>query len=512
MPLGEAQVARPLRAPAPVATPEPAIAIRSLSRRFGDRVALDGVTLEVARGEMFGIVGADGAGKTTLLQSVCAILDPSAGAVTVNGLDSVRDAARINATLGYVAQAYSLYGDLTVAENLTFFAAIRAVPASAFAARREQLLRFSGLAPFLDRRAKALSGGMQKKLAVCCSLVHEPDILVLDEPTLGVDPVSRRELWTMLREFRSRGKTIVVATSYMDEAAGCDRMALLSAGRVLACDRPAAFGADLEEAVKELLSRGAAIPERIVLPPLTARGDAIRAAGLTRRFGSFTAVDRVTFTVARGEIFGLLGPNGSGKSTTIKMLCGILPPSEGSMAVAGIDVAAHPGAAKGRIGYMSQRVSLYTDLTVDENVEFFGSVYGLAPAALAERREWAVRLAGLAGHERSLVGRLSGALRQRLALGCAVLHRPDVLFLDEPTSGVDPVSREAFWRLIGDIARAGTAVLVTTHYIREAEGCDRVAFIDRGRLLAMDTPGALRARGGGASLEDVFIALMTRSG
>ena len=351
---------------------------------------------------------------------------------------------------------------------------------------------------------------MQKKLAVSCSLLHEPDILVLLEPTLGVDPVSRRELWKMLREFHARGKTIVVATSYMDEAAACDRVALLSAGRVVACERPAAFGTDLEQAVKRLLAPDVDA-DPVVLPPLTVRGDAIRAEGLTLRFGSFTAVDHVSFTVVRGEIFGLLGPNGSGKSMTIKMLCGILPATSGTMTVAGIDVAAHPGAVKGRIGYMSQRFSLYVDLTVDENIEFFGSVYGLASAALAERRAWAVRLAGLGGHERSLVRNLSGALRQRLALGCAVLHQPDVLFLDEPTSGVDPVARDAFWRLIIGIARAGTAVLVTTHYIREAEHCDRVAFIDRGRLLFVDSPARLRARHGGASLEDVFVALMPRS-
>ena len=505
MRLGEAQGARPLSTPAP---PPPAIAIHSLSRRFGNRVALDDVTLNVRRGEMFAIVGADGAGKTTLLQSICAILDPSAGTVTVAGFDSVRDAARINATLGYVAQAYSLYGDLTVAENLTFFAAIRAVPAPAFAVRRVQLLRFSGLAPFLDRRAKYLSGGMQKKLAVCCSLVHEPAILVLDEPTLGVDPISRRELWTMLREFRARGKTIIVATSYMNEAASCDRVALLSAGRVLACDRPAALGADLEEAVKQRLWRAVTVPQPIAIAPLNSTGDAIRVEGLTRRFGQFVAVDRVSFSVARGEIFGLLGPNGSGKSTTIRMLCGILPPSGGGMELAGINVVARPGAAKGRIGYMSQRFSLYTDLSVDENIDFFGSVYGLRTTTLAERRAWVVGLAGLAGHERCLVRSLSSALRQRLALGCAVLHRPDVLFLDEPTSGVDPVSRDAFWQLISEIARHGTAVLVTTHYILEAERCDRVAFIDRGRLLAVDAPGALRAQHGGASLEDVFITLM----
>ena len=491
-----------------MASAEAAISVRSLTRRFHKRAALDAVSLEVRGGELFAVVGADGAGKTTLLQSVCAILDPSSGTVAVNGLDSVHDASRIHALLGYVAQSYSLYGDLTVAENLDFFAAIRGVPAEAYRARREQLLRFSGLAPFLGRRASALSGGMQKKLAVACSLVHEPQILVLDEPTLGVDPVSRRELWRMLAGYHARGRTIVLATSYMDEAERCDRVALLAGGRLVACDRPAALGPDLEEAVKRLLGgKEAASPAP---RPALGAGRAIVVEGLTRRFDDFTAVDRLSFSVARGEVFGLLGPNGSGKSTTIKMLCGILPPSEGRMEVAGIDVGRDPAAAKGRIGYMSQRFSLYVDLTAEENIDFFGSVYGLEGAALEERRSWVVALAGLSGHGKRLVRGLSGALRQRLALGCALLHRPEVLFLDEPTSGVDPVSRDAFWRLIAEVAAGGTAVLVTTHYIREAERCDRVAFLDAGRLLALGSPASLRERHGGASLEDVFVALMVR--
>lgn len=493
-----------------------AVLVRSLTRRFGGRLALEGIDLSVRRGELFAVVGADGAGKTTLLQSVCAILDPSGGSVTVDGLDSVRDAARINASLGYVAQSYSLYGDLTVAENLEFFAAIRAVPRTEFAVRRDQLLRFSGLAAFLDRRASALSGGMQKKLAVCCSLLHEPDILVLDEPTLGVDALSRRELWTMLRSFHGRGKTILLATSYLDEAAACDRVALLSDGHLLACKSPAEFGPDLEVAVRDLLAGGihdapvAQMPD-VDTPTPAREGDAIRVEGLSRHFGDFRAVDQVSFHVARGEIFGLLGANGSGKSTTIRMLCGILSPTGGAMHVAGVDVLRNTAAAKERIGYMSQRFSLYVELTVAENIEFFGSVYGLGGARLAARRAWALQMAGLAGQEHRIVRALSGALRQRLALACAVLHRPDVLFLDEPTSGVDPVARAAFWRFIRSIRETGTAVLVTTHYLREAEQCDRVAFIERGRLLAVDTPAALRTRHDADTLEEVFVRLLTEA-
>jgi ABC-2 type transport system ATP-binding protein len=445
------------------------------------------------------------------VQSLCAILDPSAGAVTVDGLDSARDAARITATIGYMSQAYSLYEDLTVDENLRHFAAVHGVRGPVLAERLAKLLRFSGLGPFLDRRTKALSGGMQKKLALCASLVHEPDLLILDEPTLGVDPLSRRELWRMLGEYRSAGKTVVLATSYMEEAARCDRVAFLGGGRLLACDRPAAFGADLEEAFERLQPR----PEAPVVAPLRprpGREPVIELRELAKRFGEFVAVDRVSFSVARGEIFGLLGPNGSGKSTTIRMLCGILAPSAGEARVAGIDVARAPEAARGRVGYMSQRFSLYVDLTVAENIEFFGGVYGLASPVLRERKAWVLATSGLTGREATLAGELSGALRQRLALGCAVLHQPDVLFLDEPTAGVDPASRAAFWKLIKAIAGSGTGIVVTTHYLREAEGCDRVAFLHRGRLIALDQPARLRASHGGVSLEEAFVRAMEAAG
>ena len=486
---------------------EPVVRVDGLSRRYGEVWALRDVSFEVGRGELLGVVGPDGAGKTTLIQSLCAILDPTAGRVAVGGLDSVADAARITATIGYVSQAYSLYGDLTVAENLQFFAEVRQVPPAEIARRRERLLRFSGLGGFLDRRAKHLSGGMQKKLALSCSIVHEPELVILDEPTLGVDPLSRRELWRMLDEFRAAGKTVIVATSYMDEAARCDRVLFLAGGRVVACDAPATFGTDLEAAFEAMQGPPRATAP-IPFPRRPGSGDAIRVDGLTRRFGDFVAVDSATFGVAAGEIFGLLGPNGSGKSTLIRMLCGILPASAGVARVAGVDVTAAAESARARIGYMSQRFSLYLDLTVDENIAFFGAVYGLEPEALQTARDWIVAMAGLDGRGRTLVKTLSGALRQRLALGCAVLHHPDVLFLDEPTSGVDPASRAAFWRLIAAIADTGTAVLVTTHYLREAEACDRVAFIDAGRILAIDPPASLRARYGAATLEEAFLNAM----
>ena len=487
-----------------------AIHVSQLTRRFGRTYALDAVSLEVRQGELFGVVGGDGAGKSTLLQSLCAILDPSSGTVTIEGRDSVRDAADITSRIGYVAQSYSLYEDLTVAENLEFFGAIRGVEAGALARRRSELLRFAGLEPFLDRRARDLSGGMQKKLAVCCSLLHEPRVLMLDEPTLGVDPVSRKELWRMLSRYHADGNTIVLATSYMDEAAKCDRVALMKEGRMVACASPAELGPDLEEAVVRLLEpqrKSRVGPSRPAANARVggARIDALRVEGLTKRFGEFVAVDGASFSLARGEIFGLLGPNGSGKSTTIKMICGIYPPTSGSIEVAGVDVVARPGAAKSRIGYMSQRFSLYPDLTVDENIEFFGGVYGLEGEQLRIRRAAVLDQAGLGPVVNRMVRSLSGATRQHVALGCALLHEPDVLFLDEPTSGVDPAARRTFWDLIGELAAGGTAVLVTTHYLREAEACDRVAFIDKGRIIEVDSPAVIRRRHATGTLEEAFL-------
>ena len=293
----------------------------------------------------------------------------------------------------------------------------------------------------------------------------------------------------------------------MDEAARCDRLAFLSNGKLLACDRPQKFGDDLELAFQNLQPSQA--PPVISIPSSKpTSGLAIEVRGLTKRFANFTAVDNISFRIPRGEIFGLLGPNGSGKSTTIKILCGIQPPSGGTAKVAGIDIATRAEDARRRIGYMSQRFSLYLDLTVSENIEFFGSVYGLKDELLRTRMAWAIAMAGLSGHERTLTRRLSGAFRQRLALGCAVLHEPEVLFLDEPTSGVDPSSRQTFWNLIRNIANTGTTIFITTHYLREAEGCDQVAFINHGNILCQDTPQHIRDRFGGISLEDAFIQLM----
>jgi ABC-2 type transport system ATP-binding protein len=490
-------------------------------------------------------------------------------------MDVLANPKGLGGKIGYMSEGFSLYGSLSVDENLDFFAQLYKVPPDAAAERKEQLLHFSRLVDARDRRAEHLSGGMKKKLALACTLIYRPMVLFLDEPTTGVDPVSRQDFWKILYEFLAEGITIFVSTPYMDEAERCHRVALLRRGQIIASDAPSnlkqalkgiaiemtakpqtravarlrempgvtqmqVFGdrlhlllrdgdvtADelatqlevhevtvtglqtttpsLEDvfitAIEDLRAADAPRRSLALLPENGLDRDAVvstddfavRATGLTRRFDAFTAVDRVSFDVRKGEIFGFLGPNGSGKTTTIRMLCGLLPPSEGSAAVADFDVVGQRAAMKAHIGYMSQKFSLYDDLTVDENIRFFGDVYGLPPARLAERREWALEMAGLKGKGSLMTRDLSGGWKQRLALGCAILHEPEILFLDEPTSGVDPVSRREFWDLIFALSSQGVTVFVTTHYMDEAEHCHNLGLLYQGRLIAQGSPASLRA-------------------
>ncbi|MEW6324639.1 MAG: ATP-binding cassette domain-containing protein [Nitrospirota bacterium] len=540
------------------------IETHGLSKRYGARVALEGLSLTVQRGEVFGLLGSDGAGKTTALQMLSAILNPAGGRATVLGHDTVRDAAHITARIGYMSQSFSLYGRLTVEENLDFFSMLHRVPDDASRTRKAQLLGFARLQAHRDRLARHLSGGMQKKLALCCALIHQPELLILDEPTTGVDPVSRREFWDILYQALTGGTTIVVSTPYMDEAERCSRVALLHDGRLIDCDQPSQLRAAIpgamleltahpqrqalailnqavpqanpyvfgerihlhlkagegEEIVRTPLEQGGvtvtrlrpvapsledlfvtrlvesaeAVPAPPMLSPVGGRGGmAVEAVELTMRFDAFTAVDQVSFSVRRGEIFGFLGPNGSGKTTTIRMLCGLLAPTSGRAVVAGREIGRNPQAVKSRIGYMSQRFSLYEDLTVGENIDFFAGAYSVPQGKRSARRAWALALAGLSGQEHRLTRSLSGGIKQRLALACAVLHEPEVLFLDEPTAGVDPLSRRRFWELIYRLSDQGVTIFVTTHYMDEAEHCHTLGLLYNGRLIALDSPESLRA-------------------
>lgn len=558
------------------------IEARGLGRRYGEHRALADIGLRVRRGEIFGVLGPDGAGKTTLMQLCAAILDPSEGECTVLGFDTVAQAAQVTARIGYMSQGFTLYDRLSVDENLAFAAAIRNIGADEFRQRRARLLEMAGLAAFGARRAGNLSGGMRKKLSLCTNLIHEPPLLLLDEPSLGVDPRSRRELWRMLHAFRDQGATVVLTTPYMDEALHCDRLAFLHRGELLAVDTPQALRERSRGEVFELLTTqvdqarghlagrpgviamqwladrlrfqlapGAGLPEAVqgelagwgrlqpaepdlenafiqlaatteasgtatrkAPAPLRIPDEAVSAAHVSVRFGAFTAVDDVSIRIAPGEVIGWLGPNGAGKTTLIRVLCGLLRPAAGRVSVAGVDVSRDPLSLKGRIGYMSQRFSLYPDLGVDENLRFFAGAYGLGGRQRREAMAWAAEMTGLSGIGSRRAGELSGALRQRLALACAIMHRPAVLFLDEPTSGVDPIARQRFWQLIQSLAAAGMAVLVTTHYLEEARYCHRLGLMAQGRLIALGSMDELRAglgEGDGADMEAIFMAYLERA-
>lgn len=474
-----------------------------------------------------------------------------------------------------MSQGFSLYDRLTVAENLAFAAAIRDVPRAAYLERKGVLLAMAGLARFEGRREGALSGGMRKKLALCANLIHEPPLLILDEPSLGVDPLSRRELWKILDAARTAGRSIVFATSYMDEADASDRVLLLRDGRPLAVGSPAELRgvargrvyrvtasdpAALERqltAAPEVLSfqkrtadtfriqlagdaplrlPGAPVLEPVepsmedaftfvaaASAPVTAAKEAreprapsaevrVSAEGMTRRFDDFVAVDDVSLTVKAGEVLGLLGPNGAGKTTLIRMLCGLLPPSDGRGLVAGLDVARQSEQVRASIGYVSQKVSLFTDLTAQENLDFFARAYGTPRGEQVRRIDQACERAGYDAPRDGLVRSLSSAVRQRLALASAIVHRPKVLFLDEPTSGVDPLARFRFWRLIDSLAGEGVAVIVSTHYLEEATYCDRLGLMMDGRMIALGPLAALQAELGlaEARVEDVFLGFIAR--
>jgi ABC-2 type transport system ATP-binding protein len=553
----------------------PVIEAEGLGRRFGARTVLQDVSFRVEPGEVFAVVGPDGAGKTTLLQMLAAILRPNLGTCRVLGEDIRKHPDRVQARVGYMSQGFSLYDRLTVAENIAFAAGIRDVPKEALAARKAKLLAMAGLERFQGRLEGALSGGMRKKLALCANLIHEPPLLILDEPSLGVDPLSRRELWRILEAARGERRSIVFATSYMDEADASDRVLLLRDGRPLALGTPS----DLRETARahvysirtdapevaeaalaklpDLLSfqrrsagevrvqlRTAGAPPEIgphigglksVEPtmedvftvasapaePIAVLQTAVRSPSqevlvaadhVTQRFGDFVAVDDVSLQIAAGEVLGLLGPNGAGKTTLIRILCGLLSPSEGRAAVAGFDVAGQSEKVRASIGYVSQKFSLFPDLTAAENLTFFARAYGVPSPELKTRIAWACERAGVPATEAGLVRNLSSAVRQRLALACAILHRPKVLFLDEPTSGVDPLARFRFWRMIAGLAAEGVAVIVSTHYLEEATYCDRLGLMMDGRMIALGTLQALMADLGLTEprVEDVFLGFIAR--
>lgn len=570
---------------------DPAVRFSAVGKRFAgmERPALAALSGSIRAGIISGIAGPDGAGKTTLLRLIAGLLKADEGSLSVLGLDPIKDSARLRETVGYMPQKFGLYEDLSVIENLTLHADLRNVTGDEREKTFDRLLGFTDLKRFTERMAGKLSGGMKQKLGLACALLGSPKLLLLDEPGVGVDPISRRELWSMVRDLAKEGIAVVWSTAYLEEAEACDDVLLLNEGELLFDGPPAELtqrlagrslhlrdvghrrrqalthllrlpevtdgviqgrslriilrkdaprpsleklpGADadkpphwaeikprFEDAFIDLLGGGpgggSALADRTTPRP-KAGGHLIEAHELTKKFGDFAATDGITFSVKQGEIFGLLGPNGAGKSTTFKMMCGLLKPTSGRAEVMGIDLKTSAAEARQRLGYMAQKFSLYGQLTVRQNLDFFSGVYGLHGQRQKDAVDGMIAAFHLGPLLKTRTDDLSLGFKQRLALSCAVMHAPDILFLDEPTSGVDPITRREFWNHINGLVEKGVTVMVTTHFMDEAEYCDRIGLVYRGKLIALAPPDELKAGVATAdmpdpSMEDAFIELIRR--
>lgn len=473
---------------------EYAVTVNNITKSYSKVEALKGVSFTVPPGELFGIIGPDGAGKTSLFRILTTLLLPDSGTATVCGLNVERDYKAIRHRVGYMPGRFSLYPDLTVEENLNFFATVFHTTIE----ENYELVKdiYQQIEPFRKRRAGALSGGMKQKLALSCALIHKPDVLLLDEPTTGVDPVSRKEFWGMLRRLKQQGITIIASTPIIDEARQCDRIAFINHGQIKGIDAP-----------DRILTRFA----DILCPAGLQHGKAeqkeeyvIEVDGLTKRFGHFTAVDHISFRVHRGEIFGFLGANGAGKTTAMRMLTGLSIPTGGTARVAGFDVATQTEEVKKHIGYMSQKFSLYEDLKVWENIRLFAGIYGMKEDEIARKTDELLQRIGLNDERNTLVKSLPLGWKQKLAFSVSIFHEPKIVFLDEPTGGVDPATRRQFWELIYQAADRGITVFVTTHFMDEAEYCDRISIMVDGVIRALDTPEALKQQLRAHTMDDVF--------
>ncbi|KGQ51359.1 multidrug ABC transporter ATP-binding protein [Gallibacterium anatis] len=545
-----------------------------------DKPALDAVSAQIFPGKMTGLVGPDGAGKTTLIRHIIGLMQADSGTITVDQLNVNDDAETIHQISGYMPQKFGLYEDLTVIENLNLYADLRLISGASRKEKFDKLLAFTDLAAFQQRLAGKLSGGMKQKLGLACALVGDPKLLLLDEPSVGVDPISRRELWKLVQALVEQGMAVLWSTAYLDEAEKCDSVILLNEGKKLydgapqgllesvrgrvfqvsdipVADRRSSLihllqqpqvmdgiiqGSNLRivlkpEAAKPQLSQGKWQPvnpcfedafinrlgggpggNSALAAQIEAKQDdgkpVIDAKGLTKKFGDFVAVKDNTFSIKRGEIFGLLGPNGAGKSTTFKMMCGLLQPTAGECFVTGLNLRYATSQARSRIGYMAQRFSLYGNLDVLQNLRFFAGLYGVTGKVQRERIEMMIDIFDFKPYLKMNAGDLPLGFKQRLSLACAVIHQPDILFLDEPTSGVDPITRREFWLHINAMVGKGVTVMVTTHFMDEAEYCDRIGLIYHGENIATGTPDELKQQAvqlaglQAPTLEDAFIALV----
>ncbi len=481
-----------------------AIEVENVSKRYGRIEALRNVSLSVHRGEIFGLIGPDGAGKTTLFRIIATLLLADSGHASVDGHDVVKGMSAIRGCVGYMPGRFSLYQDLSVEENLNFFATMFGTTVKQGYDTIKAI--YSQLEPFKHRKAGALSGGMKQKLALSCALVHHPTVLLLDEPTTGVDPVSRKEFWDMLKHLKEQGITIVASTPYLDEVRCCDRIAFLNCGEVQGIGRP-----------DEVLERFSDVfmpapPERAhAAKQPSAQEPIIEVDHLVKAFGTFHAVDDISFTVRRGEIFGFLGANGAGKSTAMHILAGLNRPTAGKVTVAGFDAATEHEQIKKNIGYMSQRFALYDDLTVSENIRLFAGIYGMQPTEIKRKSQEMLRRLRFEEHADDVVADLPLGWKQKLAFSVSIFHEPKIVFLDEPTGGVDPATRRQFWDLIYDAAERGITVFVTTHYMDEAEFCDRISIMVDGKIKALGSPAELARQFKQPDVGHVFTLLARQS-
>lgn len=555
---------------------------KNLNKSFKDIKAISNLNLEIKEGKITGLVGPDGAGKTTLIRIMTALVDFDNGELELLGYKLPKDSKKIQEEIGYMPQRFGLYEDLTVLENLKLYANLQSIKPIEQKQRIEELLEFINLKNFTQFLAKDLSGGMKQKLGLACALIKKPKLLLLDEPGVGVDPISRRELWSIVTKLTQEGVTVIWSTAYLDEAALCEEVILLNEGEVLFKGNPKKLSQTMEnkvfkivgeikdkrktlrlalknENIKDGVILGNSIKliceEKALLPNLedlevsncqyepmpanfedgfmnilkgnfdgesklaqqmgtleeNSKETLIEATNLTKKFGSFVATDRVNFKIKRGEIFGLLGPNGAGKSTTFKMLCGLMKPSSGTAEVLGLSLEKSSYKARAKIGYMSQKFSLYGDISLYENLKFFAGVYGLKANKKVEKIENMIKIFDLEKYRKTPSKNLPLGYKQRLSLACAVMHDPVVLFLDEPTSGIDPQTRREFWNHIYAMVQKGMTIMVTTHFMDEAEYCDRIALIYKGKAIALDTPYNLISQvGKDATMEEAFIELIKR--
>ena len=475
-----------------------AIEVKNVCKSYGKQKALDDVSFTVSKGEIFGLIGPDGAGKTSMFRILCSLLLPEKGTAMVDGYDVVKQKTEIRKRVGYMPGKFSLYQDLTVEENLKFFATLFGTTVEEGYDSIKAI--YSHIERFKDRRAGALSGGMKQKLALSCALVHSPSVLFLDEPTTGVDPVSRKELWEMLAMLKERDITIVASTPYLDEVRCCERVAFLDHGRIRGIDTPNQILTDFAD-----IFNPPGINHEKVME--STDENVIEVENLVKAFGTFHAVDDISFTVKRGEIFGFLGANGAGKTTAMHILTGLNQPTSGTGKVVGYDIRTEYEQIKKHIGYMSQKFSLYEDLTVAENIRLFAGIYGMDDKEISRKTDELLERLQFADHKNTLVSSLPLGWKQKLAFSVSIFHEPGIVFLDEPTGGVDPATRRQFWELIYEAADRGITVFVTTHYMDEAEYCDRISIMVDGKIKAMGTPKALKEEYHQPDMNHVFTYL-----